>query len=927
MTIAIDFGTERTKLAYIDGGQPKMMYLGAGGLAHIPTLFYLGQDGKYLLGDDAAEMLMDDPAGVVTVLKRKMHDPHIRANRQRVAPIELISRMLKTLRERARRELPVFAGRDVERVALTMPALYGPSDRNLMEKACHAAGFQAVDFIPEPVAAARAWAATTGGMSDTVVVFDCGGGTIDWACLHRDGNDFALVPDCPPGGNTRVGGHDVDRDILDYVLDQSRDSGVHNEIKSRVNYYLSEARKMKETYCRSGVIRPFRINSHKIEIWPTEMDRLMRGRFMEQAAQDLAQFVADVQEKLNVASPTVLLVGGSSHVKGLEDLVRERCDVPVARWDQAEYAIALGALRQSRTASTSVPSSFASNMEVSSATLGTLIVETVPSIAPTEEKAIQADAITLAGATVETKASESAIAPSPDQTVNAKMEVTTFIEKHNQEQPAFLLLCEESLRILWRLGDPINQWVFVVNCFFQAQTKQERVQAIRDIGDFYASSKWPTFDTLMDEQGDAFATFVYDWVQSFAEGEISAYPELATWQGRFTPPEAWRSGLKKHWADVCSPMRKQYDSFVHSLTKEIRPDWTRIEQLLLGQSSAVAELGKKSILTAGKLVAAATASIVIGGPLGRGVGVLGWRWAFSDKGDKSDKSKELDKLNSELNSLNEKSIEYCTKMEAMLDKIFSGITPTLLQVYPIYEGLCRDAAARGIDLIEMQQKAISKEREKLDQDSVMGLSLLFENLKQREDISPEIRVQFGIMAKRMGIILREDGLVDEFAFRTEIAIERYEKIKQLLVDATKAGVDWHILDSIPEKKLLGAANGYARDVFSGSILALHDSSFWGGGGSGYLILSKGIACSSAFEKESDTGNTDDPAGVSTAEHSTSYLLPWADIEKCEIMEQDWMLQRTNNRSWVKLSLGYSIKNVAEARKALQELLAIMQNAL
>jgi actin-like ATPase involved in cell morphogenesis len=344
MTIAIDFGTERTKLAYIDSGHPKLMYLGAGGLAHIPTLFYMGSDGKRLLGDDAAEMLLEDPAGVITVLKRKMHDPYVRANRQRVAPIDLISAMLKALKERAQRQLPVFSGRDLDAVTLTMPALFGPSDRNLMEQAGRAAGFQTVDFVAEPVAAARAWASTTGGSADTVVVFDCGGGTIDWACLHRDGEDFVLVPECPPGGNTRVGGHDVDRDILDHILDRADSQEVLGEVESHANFYLSEARKMKETYCRSGVLRPFRVNEHKVEVTPSEMDRLMRGRFMEQATQDLATFVSDVREKLNVASPTVLLVGGSSHVKGLEDLVAERCGVPIARWDQAEYAIVLGAL-------------------------------------------------------------------------------------------------------------------------------------------------------------------------------------------------------------------------------------------------------------------------------------------------------------------------------------------------------------------------------------------------------------------------------------------------------------------------------------------------------------------------------------------------------------------------------------------------------
>lgn len=55
-----------------------------------------------------------------------------------------------------------------------------------------------------------------------------------------------------------------------------------------------------------------------------------------------------------------------------------------------------------------------------------------------------------------------------------------------------------------------------------------------------------------------------------------------------------------------------------------------------------------------------------------------------------------------------------------------------------------------------------------------------------------------------------------------------------------------------------------------------------------------------------------------------YFLPWKDIENSDIVDNEWMLQRTQGRSWVKLPRGSSITNVPVARKTLQALVAALQ---
>ena len=68
--VAIDFGTSRTKLAYWDdqSREPRLMHLGYYDQPFIPSLFHLARDSEQILwGQDAEEMLTEDPAGIVQI--------------------------------------------------------------------------------------------------------------------------------------------------------------------------------------------------------------------------------------------------------------------------------------------------------------------------------------------------------------------------------------------------------------------------------------------------------------------------------------------------------------------------------------------------------------------------------------------------------------------------------------------------------------------------------------------------------------------------------------------------------------------------------------------------------------------------------------------------------------------------------------------
>jgi len=349
-SVAIDFGTERTKLSYWDErrGEPRLMRLGLDERPYLPSLFYLGADGTKLLGADAQEMLEEDPGGIVDVLKRRLRDSSIRRNRQKVTPSELLSMLLRNLRERAGAELVHGAGSTVDTAVLTVPARYGPADNQITRSAALDAGFTNVELVPEPVAAARAWLHEVGGEDQNVVVFDCGGGTIDWAFLRRVEGDFQLDPDCPPGGDEKVGGHDIDEELFLLVKECLEDNELHDALSALVGArpkYVAAIRQLKERFHRRGGAQTLRIGKQKIELTPEHISEAANTRFIEQAWQGLEAYLMKVQSALAGEKSKILLVGGSARLQGLRETIDERSGSDVVWWERSEYATALGAVR------------------------------------------------------------------------------------------------------------------------------------------------------------------------------------------------------------------------------------------------------------------------------------------------------------------------------------------------------------------------------------------------------------------------------------------------------------------------------------------------------------------------------------------------------------------------------------------------------
>jgi cell division ATPase FtsA len=348
--IAIDFGSERTKLAYMDPstGRPDLLRIGVRDDPYWPSLFHISANGDISVGDDAEEELKKDPKGIIDSLKRQLRSKTIRRNGKSRTPGKLLVALFSKLREEAEQDVPGFDTKAETTLVLTHPAACGPEYERILKKAATDSGFNQVTLISEPVAAAWYWSFRLGKTEDHVVVLDCGGGTVDWAFLTNKGGELLEEDSDFPAGNKQIGGRDIDDELLKQatgILQDREDKEAHKYVKKSPRDYRNRIRRLKERFNRTGHEQKLRItkNTH-LSLKAEQFSRIARETFTQQALAEFQSYLQPIKEKIG-KNPSILLVGGSANLKGLKEQVELETKCTVVKLDRRDYAPVIGAIR------------------------------------------------------------------------------------------------------------------------------------------------------------------------------------------------------------------------------------------------------------------------------------------------------------------------------------------------------------------------------------------------------------------------------------------------------------------------------------------------------------------------------------------------------------------------------------------------------
>ena len=337
--LGVDLGTTYTCAAVADDGAPRVAQLT--GTSHtIPSVVSVTDDGL-LAGEAAERRIISHPTATAREFKRRFGDP---------APIVLDGQTYGAdaltaalLREVVRR-VETAEGSAPAAVALAHPASWGPFRLDLLRAAATQAGLDDVQLVPEPVAAAVANSDRVEPGS-LVAVYDLGGGTFD-AAVVRCSDDWPVVG--TPEGVERLGGIDFDQAVLAHV-DQALDGQVFAldssdpDTRSALMRLRAECQRAKEHLSQDTdvdipVVLPNLQTS--VRLTRSEFEAMVRPRLAD-SVNVLDRVIASAGAQWDDIS-AVLLVGGSSSIPAVGQLVAEHTGRPVIAATNPHLAIALG---------------------------------------------------------------------------------------------------------------------------------------------------------------------------------------------------------------------------------------------------------------------------------------------------------------------------------------------------------------------------------------------------------------------------------------------------------------------------------------------------------------------------------------------------------------------------------------------------------
>ncbi|MCR5572816.1 MAG: Hsp70 family protein, partial [Candidatus Saccharibacteria bacterium] len=215
--IGIDLGTTNSEIAYCDNDEIEILK-NAQGMDYTPSVFGISKSGNKIVGKIAYDKLFsgskEDYANIKREVKRLMgtnEKIHFsRANRD-FTPEEISSEIIIHLKENISRKYP-----DAKQIAavITIPAHFESLQCEATKRAGELAGFDYVELVQEPIAAA-----ISHGFDDdsntNILVYDLGGGTFDVALISSNDGILKVVGH---GGDNYLGGKDIDRILVDDVI-------------------------------------------------------------------------------------------------------------------------------------------------------------------------------------------------------------------------------------------------------------------------------------------------------------------------------------------------------------------------------------------------------------------------------------------------------------------------------------------------------------------------------------------------------------------------------------------------------------------------------------------------------------------------------------------------------------------------------------
>lgn len=365
--VGIDLGTTNSLVAFINPEDKPQVINDTGKGVLVPSVVHFLQTGDVLVGNEAKQFLIEDPANTIFSVKRLLgrsyndvqnHQDYfsykiiddesdalvkVKAGDRFFTPVELSSLILKELKERAEHALKT----PVSRAVITVPAYFNDSQRQATRDAGKLAGLDVLRIVNEPTAASLAYG--IGLKADevkTIAVYDLGGGTFDISLLRIENGIFEVLS---TNGDTFLGGDDFDRQIVNYWIEQNNLDKEQVAADRNLSQQLRlKAEEAKKSFTQSEDFHA-EIDSDLAEKIPC---KISKTKFEELIAPLVDKTIESCKMALKDAGlekssvNEVVMVGGSTRTALVKKEVSAYFEKPVHDDLNPDEIVALGAALQ-----------------------------------------------------------------------------------------------------------------------------------------------------------------------------------------------------------------------------------------------------------------------------------------------------------------------------------------------------------------------------------------------------------------------------------------------------------------------------------------------------------------------------------------------------------------------------------------------------
>lgn len=331
--IGIDLGTTNSLVTVWKDGKVQLIPNSFGEYL-TPSIVSFGEDGEVFVGKIAKEMLITNPERTFKEFKRDMGtNKKYKVGSMEYIPEELSAFVLKKLKEDAE----IYLGETVEEAVISVPAYFNDDKRCATKNAGKLAGLTVERLINEPSAVALKNHSVED--SETFIVFDFGGGTLDVSLVDAFENVVSIVA---VAGDNHLGGKDFNEVISKNFYETNRiDTNLLSEDEKGIVMKEAELLKMNLTKNNSA--------SRKIKILNTEYEMKMTNQTLIHLSRDLFIRMSEPIKKVindsDISMDEVdklILVGGSSKMPIVAKYIESIVDMEIVLDDNPDESIAMG---------------------------------------------------------------------------------------------------------------------------------------------------------------------------------------------------------------------------------------------------------------------------------------------------------------------------------------------------------------------------------------------------------------------------------------------------------------------------------------------------------------------------------------------------------------------------------------------------------